>query len=895
MDSKWYTATSEDVLKKLSTTLDGLSNDEVARRIELYGHNNLPEGKIDSLFTLFLRQFKSPLIYILIGAGGIIFILGEVTDALVIAFVLLFNACVGALQEGRAQNTLRALKQFSSDYATVIRNGHTSRIVDEKIVPGDIIILQGGDIVPADARLLRVYSVRVDESSLTGESVPIEKNTDPLSVSNLPPADQKNMIFRGTLMTNGQATAVVVATGINTHIGGIARAVARIDTEIPLTTDINTLSRIIVGAVAILSVTLFILGVSLGNSLREMFAVVVSLAVSVIPEGLPIVVTLILASGVWRMSKRMVLIKRLQAVEALGQTDIIAVDKTGTITKNEMVVQRVLVNDTHFTINGVGYNPQGTIASNGKLVDVANHPELVLAGKLVSLSSDAHLLKESENVWHVAGDPTEGALTVFGKKVGCQKQELEQELALIRDIPFDSAVKYHASIHAEPSHTLLAVTGAPEVVLKMCTKIWRHGGAHDFTLEDRKNIEDVFLSFSQQGLRGVACAMRQDIARKDFLPPLTEMTFVALLGMRDVVRPEVPNAVKSAQNAGMKVVMVTGDNSTTAEIISREIGIFHDGDLLLTGMNIDALSDRDLAQKISSCTVFARVTPEHKLRIIRAFKKQGKIVAMTGDGVNDAPSLVAADLGVAMGKIGTNVAKEAADIILLDDNFGTIVDAAEEGRAIYRTLQKVLLYLFSTNIGEVLTIVGALVIGLPVPLVAAQIIWMNLVTDGFFDIALAMEPKDKDLLTVRSHQINHFLVDRAMIYRMILMAIPMAIGTLVLFSYSVSGDKTKALTIALATLSAFQWFNAFNCRSEHCSLFQMNFFSNKWLIIGLIIAVALQLTAVYTPFMNMILRTTPLSLSDWLIIIPISASVILVDEIRKLFARYQRRMAIQNH
>ncbi|MEK7122898.1 MAG: HAD-IC family P-type ATPase, partial [Patescibacteria group bacterium] len=812
---KWHTLPADAVLKELETSERGLTKQEAEERLKEYGANALPEGKTDSLFIILLRQFKSPLIYVLMGAAATIYAIGEVIDAGVIAFVLLFNAVVGALQEGRAQNALLALKKFAETHATLIRGGHTVRIVDRDVVPGDIIILQGGDTVPADARLLRVYSLRIDEAALTGESLPIEKNAEPIETANLSPADQRNMVFRGTLVSAGQATAVVVATGSTTEIGKIAENIATIDTEIPLTRDIRALSRTIIYAVVALSLGLFFLGTALGNTLHEMFIVVVSLAVSAIPEGLPIVVTLVLATGVRRMSKRNALVKRLKAVEALGQTDIICVDKTGTITRNEMVVRTVFVNDTLFEIDGDGYNPTGTVRRAEKAVDPTNHPELILAGKIAALSSNAQLLEDEGSRWHITGDPTEAALTVFSRKTGCAKAELEQELELVHDIPFESSTKYHASVHNENGKHFLSVVGAPEVVLKLCTHLWHDGESRPLTNRERSKIERQFSVFSERGLRVVASAFREyTTAKQDGRPRVEKLVFTALYAMIDAIRPEVQRSIERAHEAGMEIVMITGDHRVTAESIATEVGIFRKGDIVLTGEDIDALDDKELAQRAKGCTLFARATPEHKLRIIRAFKSNGKIVAMTGDGVNDAPSLMAADLGVGMGKIGTDVAKEASDIVLLDDNFGTIVAAVEEGRAIYKTLQKVILYLFSTNIGEVLAIAGALLIGFPLPLVAAQIIWMNLVTDGFMVIALAVEPKDKGLLKGRMERVNSYLVNRGMVVRMALMALPMAVGTLWYFSQYLESEQTKACTIACTTLVLFKLFTAFNCRSE---------------------------------------------------------------------------------
>jgi len=885
----WHTKTISEILDTLHARERGITKKEAERRLKEYGLNKLPEGKVNALPIIFLSQFQSPLIYILLAAAGIVFAMGETIDASVILTVLFFNAVVGTIQEGRAQNTLLALKRFAQTNATVLREGKELIISDTEVVPGDILILQEGDKIPADARIMLSHNLRLDEAALTGESASVHKVSEVLS-GDLPVSEQKNMVFNGTHIVGGNGEAVVVATGLNTEIGRIAKEIAAIDTEIPLKANIRYLSRLIMIVVGAISAFLFFSGVLLGKSVHEMFTTVVSLSVSIIPEGLPIVITLVLATGVWRMSKRNVLVKRLQAVEALGQARVIAVDKTGTITKNELVIQKVFVDDKFFDIAGVGYEPIGKAFLDKKIIDPLNHTELLFAGKIAIFCSNARVMFfEEAKEWRVSGDPTEAALLVLSQKIGFHKDELLRESPLLAELPFDYKTKYHATLHKLDDHKLLAVVGAPEAVLGLSDKIWRAGKDYPLTEQEREKLESAFLAMSGQGLRVLAAAISRDGQEPLSPTEINSLAFVAFFGMKDALRPEVKDAMQRAISAGIRVVMITGDHKLTAQAIAREAEIYRVGDEAITGPEIDAISDEELSRKLDRVSVFARVTPEHKLRIINAYRKRGEVVAMTGDGVNDAPALVSADIGVAMGRIGTEVAKEASDIVLLDDNFGSIVSAIEEGRSIYKTIKKVILYLFATSVGEVLTIAGALFLGYPLPILAAQIIWLNFVTDGFLDVALAMEPKEKGLLRGNFERPKKYLVDKLMAQRIFVMAVPMMIGTLFLFKDYYETDLAKAWTISLTTLAIFQWFNAWNCRHESKSIFQMNPFSNKFLIGATAIIVFLQMLAIYNPVMQKLLRTTELSLSEWMLIIPVAASIILVEEIRK-FA-YRRKVS----
>ncbi len=879
--SDYYSKNIPEVFEELKSGERGLSEEEVKKRLEIYGPNKLPETKPDNLFIVFIRQFQSPLIYILMAASLIVFYLKETTDALIILAVLVFNAIVGTIQEGRAQNTLSALKKFVETRAAVLREGKEIIINDQQLVLGDILILQEGEKVPADARVIISNNLKIDQAALTGESVPVYKTSETINSENLPFPKQRNMIFKGTYAVAGNGQAIVTATGVNTVIGKIGQEIALIDTEIPLKKDIRQLSRLIIIAVSIIGAVLFFSGIFLGKSLIEMFKTVVALSVSIIPEGLPIVITLVLATGVWRMAKQNALVKKLQAVEALGQAKIIAVDKTGTITKNELMIEKVWVQGKMFKIGGIGYEPKGEIYLEKQLVSPPDFEELILAGKIAGFCANAHVFySEEDKTYKVSGDPTEAALSVFAKKIGFQEEIVRKQHPLIFEIPFDYENKYRLTVRKEDNNKFLTVIGAPESILLLC----------GLSKKNKEDLDSVFHKMSREGLRVLAFAFKTGrISEKISTEAMPKLIFGGFYGMKDVLRAEAKEAIKQAQEAGLKVIVITGDNKLTAQAIAREAGIFSEGDETISGEELESMSEDELAEKLSKVAVFARVLPDHKLKIVQAFRKRGEVIAMTGDGVNDAPSLVAADLGMAMGKIGTEVAKEASDIVLLDDNFSTIISAIEEGRSIYKTIKKVVLYLFSTSLGEILTISIALFSGYPLPLLAGQIIWLNFVTDGFLDVALAMEPKERGLLKEKWRKSGRYLVDSLMVQRMFVMALPMSIGAFFVFQNYLTLDPAKALTMSLTTLAIFQWFNAWNCRSENKSIFRINPFSNKWLFGATFIVISLQLLAVYHPWLQKILHTVPLELGDWLIAVVVACSIIIVEEFRKSVVRLLKR------
>lgn len=895
----WHTLTISAVLDQLHTQAAGLSTEEFQRRLQKFGPNKLLEAKIDSWWKIILRQFQSPLIYILLLASAVVFAMGEVADSAIIFAVLLINAVVGAIQEGRAQNTLLALRRFAVARVTVLRDGREMQVSENELVPGDVIILREGDKVPADVRLLLVNNMKVEQAALTGESKPIVKHIQAMADPKLELADQTNMAWQSSHITTGHGTAVVVNTGLHTIIGKISKQVATINTQIPLTRSIHHLSKIILLVVLSLSVMVFILGILLGIVPLEMFKVAVALAVSAVPEGLPIVITLVLATGVWRMSKRNVLVKRLQAVEALGRAQVVVVDKTGTITRNEMVIRRIRMCGKEFIISGSGYAMSGQVKLDGKVIKPLDDREFHYMAQVAGFCADARPVPEQgTSTWRVSGDPTEAAMFVLAAKAGLDKDTMEQVSPLIFDLPFTPQLKYHATIHRVAGRNWLKVVGAPEAVLALCKFVKQLDGTlQPMTPELLRQAEAEYSGMAAAGLRVLAAGELWDVPEKVSGKQMPALTLVGFFGMYDGLRPGVKEIVEKAQAGGVKIVMMTGDHQVTAQAIAQEAGIYHPGDQVMIGREVEDMTDDELAARIEQISVFARATPEHKLRIVRAYQQQGKIVAMTGDGVNDAPSLVAADLGVGMGLIGTEVAKEAADIVLLDDNLTSIVAAIEEGRNIHITIKKVILYLFSTSLGEIVVITLAIALGYPLPILAVQILWLNLVTDGLLDVALAMEPKDAASLSLSyvkryladSHR--QWLVDGLMGQRMVLMAGVMALGSFLVFRYywlTFGGEDMLHLwTMTLTILAAFQWFNAWNCRSSSRSLLQMNPLGNKFLVIATVAAVLLQLLAIYQPGMQAILHTTALSARDWLVILAIAPSIVLLEEARKLLYRWQ--------
>jgi calcium-translocating P-type ATPase len=882
---KPYQQDSQLVARELQTHIEnGLSSEHVQKRLVQYGLNMLPDKQADSWFSIFIRQFQSPLIYILLLAAVLIFFVGEdKLDAFIISGVLFFNAILGAVQEGRAQNILESLKRFIKTTTTVIRDGQEQIIDDTHLVPGDIIVLQDGNKVPADARLIESTALQVDEAMLTGESEAVFKDSGVLS-GELPVYEQKNMVFKGTYIVSGFGKALVVATGQQTEIGKIHKTIQEIDADMPLKKEVDRLAHMILLFILVICVLLFGIGLFAGISLKELLVTLIALFICVVPEGLPVVLTLALVTGVYRMAKRNVLVKRMQGVEGLGRVDTLIIDKTGTLTRNELMVSQIATEQGLYQITGVGYFKEGAILKDAQPVDVKTHQDADLEQAFLAsaLLSQAQLRYDADQkTFEVKGDPTNAAMGICAQKAGYKKEALEQEYEIVFEIPFDSRWKYHAIFVQKDHEGRVYVIGSPEIICAQAEA-------------SQICVSQVFDEMLQKGLRVLAIATKQfdldlfEVTEEKKLAVASGIVesglrVVALAGLNDAIRPDVLHSIAQARKGGIKIIMATGDHLKTALYVARETGIFTSRDEVINGPDLDGMSQAELQEKILTTTVFARVTPLQKLAIIRALHKHHRLVGMTGDGVNDAPALVAADLGIAMGT-GTEVAKQAADIILLDDSFTNIVRGIEQGRHIFYTLRRVILYFFATNFGEILVVLFALVLNIPLPITAAQILWLNLVTDGFLDMALTMEPQEKGLLQQQWIQ-KARLVNTGLIVKMIYMAIPMGIGSLYVFSLYYQQNLAYARSVTLLTMAMFQWFNAWNCRSETKSVFQSGLFSNYWLLIAIVGVFLLQILLIYAPFMHVIFDTVPLQLSDWVLVFGVSSSLFIIEEIRKLIVR----------
>jgi len=883
----WWALSKEEILKKLNTNLDkGLSYEEVKLRLQKFGENKLPDSKKESLIKIFLDQFKSPLIYILLIASFIVYLLEDLKDSLIIIFVLLFNAFIGSFNEIKAQNAIFSLNKFIENKTTVLREGKEYIIDVSELVPGDVVLIREGEKIPADLRIIESYNLKIDESALTGESMPVHKKDEVLKEDTII-QERHNMVFMGTTVVGGYGKGIVVETGINTFMGKISQKILNIDTEIPLKKDVKFFSKILLSIILISVFILFILGIFTGKGFREMFFIVVALSVSVIPEGLPVLLTITLARGVWIMAQKNALVKKLQAVESLGQVKIIAVDKTGTITKNELVIKKVFINNNFFDVEGNGYEASGKIKLNNNVISIDNYPELNLAGKIGISCADAVLsFIEDKKIWKVSGDPTEASMLVFAQKLGFNKEKFELENPKINEIPFDYKNKYHAVLRKINKKQFLSVVGAPEKVLELSNYLYTNLGIKKLTKNEKEKLYEIFQKMSEQGLRILGFSYKEKNKISILDSEIKDLIFCGFFGIEDSLKPEVKEAVEKVKRAGVKIVMITGDHKLTALSIAREAGILEENSKVLTGEEIDKLTPDALIQELKDVSVFARVTPEHKLKIIEAYRRRGDNIAMTGDGVNDAPSLVAADLGVAMGKIGTEVAKDASDIILLDDNFGTIVEAMKEGRIMYKNIQKIILFLVGTSFGEFLSISAGVLFGFPNIISPAQILWLNLVTDPFMATPLAFEKEEENILEKKFNR-SKYIIDKLMIQRIVLMGFVMMFGSLYVFSLIYEFDLARAQTLTLLTLAIFQWFNAWNCRFENKSIFK-ELFSNKYLLYALGVVIILQILAIYLPFMNYILNTVPLSFYDWILVIVISFSIILAEELRKYIAKNVR-------
>ncbi|MFH0871280.1 MAG: HAD-IC family P-type ATPase [bacterium] len=886
----WHAMDTEEVFKRLDAGKDGLSEAQAKQRLEETGPNSLEAEEGISPLRLLARQVHNPLIYLLAGAAVLSLLIGHRVDAAVIAGVIVLNSMLGFIQEWRAEGALNALREMAAPHARVLRDGKSVEIDASHVAPGDVLVLETGDRLAADALLLSGDDLQVDESALTGESQPVAKQSGKVA-ENTPMADRQNMVWMSTSVTGGRGRAVVVETGMRTEMGRIAGEVrATVRESTPLQKRMHKLGIVLGIAGIALAAAVFGLGILRNYDAVEMLMFSVAVAVSAIPEGLPAVISVTLALGVRRMAQRNAIIRRMSAVETLGSTSVICSDKTGTITKNQMTVRMLWAGGQTFEVSGEGYQPEGELQKAGgeTIGELPDPLERLL--RIGALSNNANL-KEEEGQWRVEGNPSEGALLAVAIKAGMDIDQMRQDGKRLAEVPFSSDTKYMATLHPEEDGAgrVAYLKGAPEQIMEFCSHVLRDGKPVELNEDLRREIVESNEQFASQALRVMAGAYREMPQGQDKLEQADVeggLTLAGLWGMIDPPREESIQAVSDAKGAGIHPVMITGDHAVTALAIARQVGIAENGKAL-TGRDIETMEKPDLAKAALEGGVFARVTPAHKLKILEALKEHGHVVAMTGDGVNDAPALKGADIGIAMGRAGTEVAKEAADMVLTDDNFATIVHAVEEGRVIYSNLRRVVFFLLATNFGEILTLAAALVIGLDLPLTAVMILWVNLVTDGACTVPLGVEPRHSDVLKHPPRDPKEFIVDRRVALRMALLTPIMAAGTLGLFWYAQqNGGLDYARTVAFTTMVAFQWFQAFNARSNYQSVFAIGVFSNRWVLLGVGIAILLQIGAVHTPVGQLLFGTTGLSWTDWVWIVMVSGTIWVADEILKQLGVY---------
>lgn len=882
-DTIWHQVEAAEACTILrSSASHGLTHEEHILRKSECGANSLPEVKHRPFWRLFLSQFASPLIYILFVAAAISASIGHVADAGVILFVVMANAMIGTFQEGRAEHSMSALRRLSALSSRVIRGGQERVIEASDLVPGDILLLAAGDAVGADARLLEVAALEVSEAALTGESLPVAKQCAPLP-GEAGLADRTNMVFSASHVTAGRARALVVATGQNTEVGKIAHLTLQAaEPRTPLEQRLSSFGHWLTASALILFVMILILGSARGLPLGQLFMVAVSQMVSVVPEGLQVAMTIGLAVGMQRMARHRALVRRLGAVETLGATTVICTDKTGTLTKNEMTVTRMhLPGDRTLEVTGSGYIPEGELLEAGKPPTAPDTAVQTLL-EACALCNDAQLVPpdNQDSRWRIAGDPTEAALLVLAYKGGVNPEGLRHQFPRMGEIPFDPATKLMATQHRSPSGGFIVLKGAPEAVLPLC----------DPATFDMANVKGAAESLAAQSLRLLAVA-RVESGRLDEIAgaraPHHKVRFLGLVGQMDPPRDGIAAAVGQCRDAGIRPVMVTGDHKTTGLAIARTLGIVREGDLAVDGTELDLMPEQDLRASLNRIAVFARVHPVQKLRIVEAFQSQGHVVAMTGDGVNDAPALAVADVGVAMGITGTEVAKSAAKLVIMDDNFATIVRAVEEGRLVAQNLRKVVLFLFATSLDEVLILLLALLCDLPLPLAAVQILWINIVTEGTVTVNLIMEGLEGDEMSRKPQARSAPLVTRPMAARLLLMA---GVSVAVTFGFylwrlSTGADLALVQSETFTLLAVCQWFNVLNCRSALRSALDPGLVRNQWLTGGLLLGNLLHLLVVYAPPMNRIFHTVPIPLADAVLIGLLGSAVLWVEEIRKHFAR----------
>jgi len=891
----WHSMSHPDVLARLGAREAGLSPGEVAARQAEFGPNALPERRRSSGIRVFLRQFKSPLIYLLLVAAAIALALGERADAAVIVGVLLANAIVGAFQEGRAERSMDALRKLSALQARVRRGGEDAVVAARDLVPGDVLVLEAGDAVGADARLLEVSRLATLEGALTGESTAVDKDPRPCP-EDAGVADRLSMVYAGTHVTAGRGLAVVVATGTVTEVGRIAALTeGAAEPATPLERRLAQLGRHL--AIAAVGVFLLIVVVATwrGLAFSEVLMVALSQLVSTVPEGLPVATTVALAVGMQRMARRGAIVRRLAAVESLGSTTVICTDKTGTLTRNEMTAVAVWLPDGRtLSVGASGLAPSAEIRNGDAPIPVGSDAALTAALEAAALCNDARLLPpdDAERRWHAIGDPTEAALLALSLQGGVDPAAVSLRFPRSGEVPFDASAKMMATEHRGPGGPLVVVKGAPEAVLPLCGQVLRDGSARDLSDQERKDAARAAETLATQALRVLAFARAPGPLPEGDDPwgPLRgRMQLLGMVGEIDPPREDAAQAVRDCRTAGIRPVMVTGDHRLTGVAIARSLDIARDGDLVLDGAELARLSADDLQRDVPRVAVFARVHPEQKLRIVEALQARGEVVAMTGDGVNDAPALARSEVGVAMGRSGTDVAKQAADVVLTQDDFSSIVAAVAEGRLVYRNLRKALLLLLSTGLAEILVLLGALVAGMPFPFVAVQILWNNVVTEGTITVNLAMEPAEGDEMTLPPTAPDAPLLGRALLGRIAWLGAVITVVSLGFFTWEVSRGRplAEARTAAFTLLAFCEWANVLNVRSETRSILSMPIWKNRWLLGGLAASVALQAAVLYWPPLMRLFRTVHLPAGEIGRLALLGCIVVLAEEVRKAIVRHR--------
>ena len=892
----WHALDCGEVLRRLrSDPATGLTHEEVVGRLAQQGPNMLPQAKQRSLASVFFRQFASPLIYLLSLAAMIAYAVNHRADSAVIIIVVFLNALIGTLQEGRAARSMASLRRLSTLRVRVTRDAREQLVEARDLVQGDVLLLSAGDAVGADARLLESAALEVAEAALTGESLPVAKQVLPLPPHSLL-ADRANMIFSGTHIAAGRGRAVVIATGLDTEVGKIAALTeSASEPQTPLEQRVAQFGRYLVGAAIALFGVIITFGLLRGLPFAEILMVAISQMVSMVPEGLPVALTIALAVGMQRMAARKVIVRRLAAVETLGSTSVICSDKTGTLTRNEMAVAAIWLADNRLIeVTGVGYAPEGRLLETGLEISAADDASLHALLEAAALCNDAQLVPpdSGDPRWRPLGDPTEAALITLALKGGVQLDALRLEHPRHSEIPFDSTAKMMATRHGHGARRRVYLKGAPELLLELCGDVRQRDLTIPADASFRQAVDAASAAFAERTLRLLAVAEVRDDpldeeADSGFAQFKGKATFLGLIGQMDPPRDEVRAAVWECRQAGIRPVMVTGDHKATGLAVARALGIARDGDLAIDGRELEEMPEQDLRHQLDRISVFARVHPAQKLRIVEAFQSQKKVVAMTGDGVNDAPALAKADVGVAMGITGTEVAKSAAKIVIADDNFATIVNAIEEGRLVYRNLKKVILFLFATSIDEILILLTALFFGYPLPLTAIQILWINIVTEGVLTVNLAMEGPEGDEMSRPPTPRDEPLITREMLMRMFFMVGGTVLATFGFYVWRLSTQVSLELarTETFTLLAVCQWFNVLNCRSATKSALRLDLFKNYWLLAGLIAGNLLHFLVIYTEPMNRIFQTVPIPWHDTIRIAAVASLVLWVEEIRKFFAR----------